>query len=74
MAFFSAASFPKSRRMSKSGFYRYCLAKEVGYGETEALRVAEHAGAGSFAVVDAPTKNINYRDSAQPAKRKKARP
>jgi hypothetical protein len=41
----------KKRHMSKSGFYRYCLAKEVGYCEEDALRVAEHAGVGNFETV-----------------------
>jgi predicted component of type VI protein secretion system len=29
-------------RMTKSGFYRYCLAKELGYSEQDALLFAEH--------------------------------
>jgi hypothetical protein len=29
-------------RMTKSGFYRYCLAKELGYDEASALLMAEH--------------------------------
>lgn len=29
-------------RLTKSGFYRYCLAKELGYSEAEALLMAEH--------------------------------
>ena len=29
-------------RMTKSGFYRYCLAKELGYSEADALLLAEH--------------------------------
>src|SRR5262245_19711663 len=31
-------------RMTKSGFYRYALAHELGYSESEALAVAEHLG------------------------------
>ena len=31
------------KRMTKSGFYRYCLAKEMGFSENECLRLAEHA-------------------------------
>lgn len=31
------------KRMTKSGFYRYCLAKEIGFPEEECLRLAEHA-------------------------------
>lgn len=38
----------KKRRMTKSGFYRYCLAKELGHDEATALRVSEHAGIGGF--------------------------
>src|SRR5437588_12542528 len=30
------------RGMTKSGLYRYCLAKEVGYPEEEAMRTAQH--------------------------------
>lgn len=33
-----------SRRMTKSGFYRYCLAKECGYSHEEAMALAEHRG------------------------------
>lgn len=29
------------KRMTKSGFYRYCLAKECGFSEEEAIRIAE---------------------------------
>ena len=43
----------KRRRLSKSGFYRYCLAKELGRGEAEALRIAEHASTGNFQVINA---------------------
>jgi len=41
----------KSRRMTKSGFYRYCLAKELGISEEEALQIAEHASVGKFSIV-----------------------
>ncbi|CAN5353991.1 hypothetical protein BH09VER1_BH09VER1_28600 [soil metagenome] len=41
----------KSRGLTKSGFYRYCLAKELGMGEEAALRIAEHAAIGRFNVV-----------------------
>jgi hypothetical protein len=34
-------------RMTKSGFYRYALAHELGYSESEALAVAEHLGVGN---------------------------
>ena len=34
-------------RMTKSGFYRYALAHELGYSEPEALAVAEHLGVGN---------------------------
>lgn len=43
----------KRRRLSKSGFYRYCLAKELGRGEAESLRIAEHASIGNFQVINA---------------------
>lgn len=29
-------------RMTKSGFYRYCLAKQLGYSEADAILLAEH--------------------------------
>jgi hypothetical protein len=29
-------------KMTKSGFYRYCLAKFLGYSEADARRLAEH--------------------------------
>ena len=32
------------RGWTKSGFYRYCLAKEIGMTEEEALRYAQHRG------------------------------
>lgn len=41
----------KRRRLSKSGFYRYCLARELGRNEEESLRIAEHAGTGNFQVI-----------------------
>lgn len=31
--------------MSKTGFYRYCLAKELGYSAEDARALAEHRGA-----------------------------
>ena len=45
----------KRRRMSKSGFYRYCLAKELGRNEEQAQRIAEHAAIGNFQVINAGT-------------------
>lgn len=42
----------KKRGMSKSGFYRYCLAKEVGFSETDAMQFAEHASVGAFTVIE----------------------
>src|SRR5260370_33163197 len=47
----SAHLLAKKRRMTKSGFYRYCLAKEVGYSEPDALRIAEHASIGTFQII-----------------------
>lgn len=41
----------KRRRLSKSGFYRYCLARELGRDEEASLRIAEHAGTGNFQVI-----------------------
>jgi hypothetical protein len=32
----------KEKEMSRSGFYRYCLAKELGYSPEAALALAEH--------------------------------
>jgi hypothetical protein len=31
-----------AKGMSKSGYFRYCLAKELGYSEEEALSMANH--------------------------------
>jgi hypothetical protein len=39
-----AAAAALRKGMTKSGFYRYCLAKELGYDEAEALVFAEHGG------------------------------
>lgn len=51
------------RRMTKSGFYRYCLAKELGYSEADAMELAEHR-----AVTNALENNASARDqSASPA-------
>jgi hypothetical protein len=63
----------KARGMSKSGFYRYCLAKELDYSETAALSVAEHSGTGNFKVIEAAPKTpITYSAAKKP--RKKPRP
>ncbi len=37
-----AAAEALRRGMTKTGFYRYCLAKELGYPEEEALEFASH--------------------------------
>ena len=47
--------------MTKSGFYRYCLAKELGHDETTARAYAAHRAVlnsieNSFAMNDAPAK------------------
>lgn len=56
-----AAQLEAQRRgMSKSGFYRYCLARAIGWPEEEALKVSRHLGVGQFAVIEA---------SEQPAKK-----
>jgi len=47
------------RRMTKSGFYRFCLAKELGRTEQEAMRIAEHASIGHFNVLNAETSGDN---------------
>lgn len=41
----------RRRGLTKSGFYRYCLAKELGFPEDQATRVAEHAGVGNFNII-----------------------
>lgn len=41
----------KARGMTKSGFYRYCLAKELGASEEKAISLATHAGVGNFNVI-----------------------
>ncbi|MDE1170442.1 MAG: hypothetical protein PW734_04400 [Verrucomicrobium sp.] len=58
----------KRRGMTKSGFYRYCLAKELGVSEEGALKVAEHAGAGQFEVMEAP-RSVSY---AKPKRKPRA--
>jgi hypothetical protein len=51
----------KERRWTRSGFYRYCLALEVGYTREEAMQFVEHGGvqraleAGTHALQDSPT-------------------
>ena len=42
----------KKRGWSKSGFYRYCLAKELGYSDPEAVKLIEHANVGNFSVTE----------------------
>jgi len=37
-----AAQEAARRGMTKTGFYRYCLAKELGYPEYEAIELAQH--------------------------------
>jgi hypothetical protein len=37
-----AAAAALKRGMTKTGFYRYCLAKECGYSEAEAQALATH--------------------------------
>lgn len=51
----------KRRGLSKSGFYRYCLAKEVGYSDSAALALAETKPLG-FSIIE-PT----LRTSDSPA-------
>lgn len=47
----------KRRGMTKSGFYRYCLAKALGKSEEEALLLSAHASIGHFEVIkDKPKK------------------
>ena len=41
-------------RMSKSGFYRYCLAKELGYDQAAALLVAEPRSISKFVEAEIP--------------------
>lgn len=41
----------KRRGLSKSGFYRYCLAKELDYSDSAALALAETAPP-AFAVIE----------------------
>jgi hypothetical protein len=49
----------KAMRLTKSGFYRYCLAKELGKSEEESLRVAEHGSVGQFGLIkDSPNSSI----------------
>ena len=51
----------KKRRMTKSGFYRYCLAKEVGFSEQQALRMAENPSIGEFQAIGTLRRKVNYR-------------
>ena len=43
-----------SLRMSKSGFYRYCLAKELGFDQAAALLVAEPRSISKFVEAEIP--------------------
>lgn len=64
----------KKRRMTKSGFYRYCLAKELDHDEATALRVAEHAGIGGFQTMSPPKNPPQKPISYSPLKQRKPRP
>lgn len=44
----------KRRGMTKSGFYRYCLALELNYSEAEAEQFARYQGSGNFSVLEPP--------------------
>lgn len=63
----------KRRRMTKSGFYRYCLAKELGMTGDEAEQLAAHASIGNFSVVQSnsphATQNVFSSSSAAPARK-----
>ncbi len=61
----------KKRRMTKSGFYRYCLAKEVEYSEQEALRVADNPGVGAFGVIE-PVSHKRQRRTVRYAEHKRS--
>jgi hypothetical protein len=63
----------KRRRMSKSAFYRYCLAKEVGYTDAQANELTGHAGTGVFNVIEDEQSARVAEDSPNP-KPKKPKP
>jgi hypothetical protein len=39
-----ARALARDKGMTRSGFYRYCLAKECGFSEEEAAALAQHRG------------------------------
>lgn len=47
----------RRRGLSKSGFYRYCLAKELGADNETAIKVAEHAAVGNFGIIQVGDNN-----------------
>lgn len=52
----------KRRRMTKSAFYRFCLAKTLGHTEAEAMEIAEHASTFSFTVIaETPAKKTKRK-------------
>ncbi len=51
----------KRRGMTKSGFYRYCLALKLGYSEEQALKFANYQGAGNFSVLPPPSAEKSAR-------------
>lgn len=59
----------KRRGLSKSGFYRYCLAKEVGYSDSAALAVAETKPA-AFAVIEPASRTTELPPTGEPLKKK----
>lgn len=67
-------------RLTKSGFYRYCLAKMLGRSEDEALEIAEHGSvrnsiaamndsSGTLPPLAKPEPNPNYKP--KPKRKKK---
>jgi hypothetical protein len=59
----SAHLAAKKLRMSKSGFYRYCLARELGHSEKEALRIAENPRVDEFQVINGGPKKRKVKYS-----------
>jgi hypothetical protein len=58
----------KRRGLSKSGFYRYCLAKEVGYSDSAALALADTKPA-AFAVIEPASRTSDSQPAGEPLKK-----
>ena len=48
------------RNMTKSGYFRYCLAREMGYSEAEAVGLGQHRAVSELQ----RTSSVNYRSGS----------